>query len=126
VSIVTDPDWREVEFGEWEGQVIDDVIAHSPADVRAWRSSTAVRPPGGESLDEMTRRVLAARDRTLARFDGDPAIVVTHSMPIRSLVVEALGAPSVAIHNLRPGTGSMTEFRFAANGDVVVSGFSVS
>jgi probable phosphoglycerate mutase len=125
LEIITDPEWREVEFGEWEGRAIADVIATSPSEAAAWRGSTSVRTPGGESLADMAARVIAARDRLLADYTGQPVVVVTHSMPIRSLVVAALGAPLDAIHQLRPGTGSITELRVGEDG-FVLTGFSLT
>jgi ribonuclease H / adenosylcobalamin/alpha-ribazole phosphatase len=123
-AVTTDPDWRECEFGEWEGQVIEDVIAHSPAEISAWRDDTSVRPRGGESLDAMIVRVMAARDRLLDKFAGQTVVVVTHSLPVRAMVTDVLGAPPTAIHRLRPAPGSITEVRYEAGGAPVVTGFS--
>ena len=125
LEIVTDPDWREVEFGAWQGRAIADVIATSPGEAAAWRGSPSVRAPGGESIADMASRVRAARDRLLASYPGQSVIAVTHSMPIRAQVIDALGAPLDAVHQLRPGTGSVTEIRLGEDG-LVVTGFSLT
>lgn len=125
VSVVTDPDWREVDFGAWEGQAIEEVIVTSREEATAWRASASVSAPGGESIMDMANRVATALDRLFAAYPGRSVIVVTHSMPIRSLVVAALGAPLLSVHQLRPAPGSVTELRAGDNG-LVLTGFSLT
>jgi broad specificity phosphatase PhoE/ribonuclease HI len=124
--VTTDSGWRECEFGEWEGAVIDDVVANSPAEIGAWRASTAVAAPGGESLDQMTKRVVAARDQALARYPGQTVVVVTHSLPIRALIAVTLDAPLPAIHQIRPAVGSLTDLRVEPDGSAVLAGFNIA
>ncbi|HSJ61554.1 MAG TPA: bifunctional RNase H/acid phosphatase [Jiangellaceae bacterium] len=117
--------WRECEFGEWEGLHFDEVAERYPYEIAAWRNSTASPAPGGESLDQMTARIAAARDDVLERYSGQPVIVVTHSMPIRALMRIALDAPPEAIHRLRPAPGSVTELRTFAGGFTTVTAFGL-
>jgi probable phosphoglycerate mutase len=117
--------WRECEFGEWEGLHFDEAAERYPREIAAWRASTASPAPGGESLDQMTARVAAARDDVLERYSGQPVIVVTHSMPIRALMRIALDAPPEAIHRLRPAPGSVTELRTFAGGFTTVTAFGL-
>jgi ribonuclease H / adenosylcobalamin/alpha-ribazole phosphatase len=124
LELLVDPEWRECDFGEWEGLVIDQVAERYRDRVIAWRDSTAEAPPGGESLEAMSARVFAARDGVLDRFSGEAAIVVTHSLPIRALVCDALGAPLTAIHQLRPAPGSVTELLTYAGG-TSITGFGL-
>ncbi len=125
VEVVTDSDWREVEFGQWEGRAIEDVIATSPDEAAAWRGSASVRAPGGESIAEMANRVAGALDRLFDVYRDQSIVVVTHSMPIRSLIVAALSAPLESIHRLRPATGSVTELSAADDG-LVLMGFNLT
>ncbi|HSI93268.1 MAG TPA: bifunctional RNase H/acid phosphatase [Jiangellaceae bacterium] len=109
LPVTTDAAWRECEFGAWEGLPAEEAAERFPRETAGWRTSTASPAPGGESLDQMAARIFRARDRLLDRFGGQTVVVVTHSMPIRALVCDALGAPSMAIHQLRPAPGSVTE-----------------
>jgi probable phosphoglycerate mutase len=125
LPMTTDPAWRECEFGQWEGLRFDEAAERFPAEVAAWRASTSSPAPGGESLDQMTARIVAARDEVLRRFAAEPVIVVTHSMPIRALTRLVLDAPPDAIHRLRPAPGSVTEFRTFAGGLTTVTAFGL-
>lgn len=125
LPMTTEAEWRECEFGEWEGLRFEEVVGRFPDEVAAWRASTASPAPGGESLDQMTTRITAARDEVLERYGGQPVIVVTHSLPIRALIRLALDAPPEAIHRLRPAPGSVTELLTSAGGLTTVTAFGL-
>ncbi len=72
-----DPDWAEGDFGDWTGELISDV----GDDYHAWRTGH-FDPPGGEPLEAMARRVVAAADRV----PGGRHLVVTHGGVIRMLL----------------------------------------
>lgn len=71
------PGLRERTLGDWERRSRDEVRAHGGFDtLLAWNG----RPPGGESLDDLRRRVLA----TLAEHDGPTdTLVVCHGGVMR-------------------------------------------
>src|SRR3989338_332856 len=49
---------NEVSFGEWEGMFHRAILKCSPKKARAWyRGSWSSRPPGGESIQSLGRRV---------------------------------------------------------------------
>jgi probable phosphoglycerate mutase len=125
LPLTEDAAWRECEFGEWEGLRFDEAAERFPHEIAAWRTSTASPAPGGESLDQMTARIVAARNEVLQRFTAEPVIVVTHSMPIRALIRLALAAPPEAIHRLRPAPGSVTELLTFAGGLTTVTAFGL-
>jgi broad specificity phosphatase PhoE len=80
---------REIELGEVEGLEFD---AFPPA-LRAGllHDPTAVRFPGGETYDELQRRVCAALDDIVARHPEHTVVAVTHAGPIRSALAAWLG-----------------------------------
>jgi len=73
-----DPALRELHFGDWELRTHTDVEAESPDLIRAfWDAPGATKAPGGESWDELCRRVDSAIDRLLAHNFAD-LIIVAH------------------------------------------------
>jgi broad specificity phosphatase PhoE len=81
-------DWRlrEANRGEWEGRLFEDVAREEPERYAAWmRAGAGWRFPGGESLGEQQRRVLACvRD---ARAAGElPALLICHGGSIRVML----------------------------------------
>ena len=78
----------EMNYGEWDGTPIADV----PIEVwRQWRSDPEFKPPGGESLHDVSKRVGSLMGELL--ISDDLAIVVSHVSPIKAALTWALGAP---------------------------------
>jgi probable phosphoglycerate mutase len=124
LDVRVDAGWTEASFGAWDGLTAPEVAARWPAEHRAWLASTAVAPPGGESLDDLTQRVRVARDRLLARAPRRRLLVVTHASPIKALVCEALGAPASAAWRLDSAPAAVTVVRWWADGGASVSAFN--
>ncbi|TDD67069.1 bifunctional RNase H/acid phosphatase [Jiangella aurantiaca] len=123
LQVRIDEAWRECHFGDWDGLTLAQLGERYPDALAAWYESTAARPPGGESLDDVARRIGAARDKLVAEYPGQPVIVVTHSMPMRTLTTLALGAPPDALFRLLPAPGSVTELQYYADGTTAVPSF---
>ncbi|WP_299306880.1 histidine phosphatase family protein [uncultured Croceicoccus sp.] len=84
VAVRSDPDWRELHFGEWEGQ--------SPADLddaalaRFWADPDADPPPGGERWSALCDRVTRALGRV-----GPDTLIVAHAGSIRAALCRLCG-----------------------------------
>ncbi|WP_245758813.1 histidine phosphatase family protein [Tropicimonas isoalkanivorans] len=79
---------REIHFGTWEAKTFDAVDAQDPQLARLyWESPGDVRPPGGESWNDLSRRV----DRVVDWLTGEEGdiIAVSHFGPILSQVMRA-------------------------------------
>jgi probable phosphoglycerate mutase len=124
LSVRVDEGWTEVSFGEWDGRTAEEVADRWPDEHRAWLASTSVAPPGGDSLDQLTRRIRVARDRLVARSPRRRVLVVTHASPIKSVVCEALGAPASAAWRLDSSPASLTVVRWWSDGGAAVSAFN--
>lgn len=123
-KVHVDEEWRECEFGEWEGLTLAEIGERYPQQMEQWFASTSFRAPGGESLDEMTARIAAARDRLVTEHQGRIIVAVTHSMPVRALVRMALEASPVAMFRMRPAPGSVSELHHYRDGEVVLNSFN--
>ena len=85
-----DSDLREIHFGAWELQPFDKVP--DQARLRAfWEQPGALRPPGGESWDDIVARVNRAVARLMRAHPGRDLIVVAHLGAILTQVQRALG-----------------------------------
>jgi probable phosphoglycerate mutase len=116
--------FRECAFGEWDGHTFAEVKQGWPAELAAWLGSTAVRPPGGESFDEVERRVRRARDQLVARYAGRTVLVVSHVTPVKMLVRLALGAPATALYRMEMSPASLTEIAWYADGNASLRRFN--
>jgi alpha-ribazole phosphatase len=96
-----DPALREMHFGQWETRNFAEIEAESPALIRAfWEQPGDVRPPGGESWNDLTTRTQAALDRL--HGTAPDIIVVAHFGPILAALqrAENLSAEAVFAHRI--------------------------
>ena len=75
----------ESQRGDWEGRSLDEIQRSEPEAWAAWKQGGAgFRFPGGESLAEHQRRVLAVLEAV--RSGDQPALVVAHGGTIRCAI----------------------------------------
>ncbi|NSC21437.1 bifunctional RNase H/acid phosphatase, partial [Streptomyces albus subsp. chlorinus] len=118
LDVRTEEGLRETDFGAWEGLTFAEVRERHPEDLETWLGSTSARPTGGgESFEEVTRRVVRARDRLLTRHAGRTLLVVTHVTPIKTLVRLALGAPPEALFRMELAAASLSAVAYYADGN---------
>jgi probable phosphoglycerate mutase len=107
---------RECAFGEWDGLTFAEVSAGWPERLATWLADPTVTAPGGESFDEVRRRVSAARDEVVERHAQQAVLVVTHVTPVKLLVADVLGAPPSAVYRMELAPASLTEVEWYAGG----------
>lgn len=77
-------DLREIRAGEWEGLTFAEIALRYPDDVSVWNNDIGLsRPTGGESVAELSERVLAAVRRIAAENEGRTVFIGSHATPIR-------------------------------------------
>jgi ribonuclease H / adenosylcobalamin/alpha-ribazole phosphatase len=120
VPVEVDADLAECAFGEWEGLTFAEVEEGWPDLLSRWLASTAVPPPGGESIDAVHVRVRAARDRIVERSRGRCVVVVSHVTPIKTLVLLALQAPARAAYRMEVAPASLSTVLWFDDGNASV------
>jgi broad specificity phosphatase PhoE len=84
-------DFREVDFGRWEGLTKEEIQTRDPILYQKWQSGGGgFDYPGGESRQEFRARVSRGLARLLAA-DVDCALLVLHKGVIRVIVEELTG-----------------------------------
>jgi len=85
-------DFREIDFGRWEGRTLSELEASDPVAFRQWRDGVPeFEYPGGEPRAHFRTRVARGLDRLL----GAPArgaLVVAHKGVVRAIVAKLTGA----------------------------------
>lgn len=85
---------RELNLGVWEGLTFKEIMEKYPDALKARYEDLAnFKIDGGESLDEMSRRVMPAFEQIVADHRGGEVCVVSHSGVNRILLTRMLGAP---------------------------------
>ena len=115
LAMEVDDDLVECAFGDWEGLTFAQVQQTWPQALADWLGSTSVAPPGGESFDQVERRVRRARDRIVEDHPARGVLVVSHVTPIKTFVRLALGAPSSALYRMELSPASLTTVAWYAD-----------
>jgi broad specificity phosphatase PhoE len=90
LDVVSLPELREVDVGEWSGLTREEIEARWPGAMGTWRDE-GHGWQAGESYEEMAARVVASIDRLAREHDGDRILYVGHGGTIRALLAHAHG-----------------------------------
>ncbi|MFS8104481.1 bifunctional RNase H/acid phosphatase [Lentzea alba] len=90
IQVITHQGLIETDFGTWEGLTFAEAARQDPEIHRRWLGDTSVRPPEGESFDEVGARVRKARTEIIARYGGKTLVLVSHVTPIKTMLRQAL------------------------------------
>lgn len=120
VGVAVDDGLAETDFGRWDGLTFAEVREVWPTEHAAWLADSAVTPPGGESINQVARRVRKVRDRLLAAYPGRTVAVVSHVTPIKLVLCSALGAPVSSLFRIHLDTASLSTVDWYPDGPAVV------
>ena len=124
LPVQVDDDLIETDFGDWEGLTFLEAAERDPDLHRRWLRDTGLRPPGGESFDEVQQRIERARDRIIAEHGPSTVLVVSHVTPIKTLLRLALGAGTSILHRLHLDLASLSIAEFYPDGGTSVRLFN--
>ena len=110
----------ETDFGAWEGLTFTEAAERDPELHRRWLSDTSVAPPGGESFDEVHRRVRRARNDLISEHAGTNIVVVSHVTPIKTLLRMALDVGPSLLFRLHLDLASLSVAEFYPDGHASV------
>jgi alpha-ribazole phosphatase len=84
----------ELNYGAWEGKTFEEIRRTDPATYCAWQSDPGrTAPPGGESGEQLIRRVTPFLDAIVSRHTHGNVVVVCHKTVCRLVVCHVLGLP---------------------------------
>jgi 2,3-bisphosphoglycerate-dependent phosphoglycerate mutase len=90
LPIEVDAGLREVDVGDWAGREVGEIESADPEAFRRWREGRKGWN-GGESYEQMGKRVVAAVVRIAARHPAETILLVTHGGSIRACRATAAG-----------------------------------
>ncbi len=107
------PEFREVDFGRWEGLTLEEIEGRDPVAFADWQSGAdGFEYPGGESRADFHARVSAGLAKLLAG-PARTALVVVHKGVIRAIAAELTGQE---IDGEAPELGGIVEVTRGADG----------
>ncbi|MBV8937842.1 MAG: histidine phosphatase family protein [Alphaproteobacteria bacterium] len=88
------PELIDIDYGEWQGLTPEDVRRKSPEALATWyRSPQWADIPGGESLQQVLARVVAALRNVIGSRPEDTVVIVGHDSVNRVILLHALDLP---------------------------------
>jgi broad specificity phosphatase PhoE len=122
LGVMTSPDFREMNFGCWEGKNIDYIKENYKDMYNQWITEPhMVHIPGGEHMDRVQQRALAGVLRIADENPGSKVVLVSHGVTIKTIVFGLLNINLVHARNVRLDNGGITIIDFTENGNVLVT-----
>ena len=121
--VIVDDRLNEVSFGRWEGAKHHEIHIKFPEASRNWyRALWSSRPPGGESLRSLGRRVSEFMTELKAKFldHSRPCVLVTHGGTIRMFLIQILNVTPEIFWGLRVDPASVSMIDITAKRKEVV------
>ncbi len=92
LKILLHPGITDMSFGDWEGRPIKEVEGSDADRFRLWRERPdLLKVPGGERLDEVRTRAMAALEEVIQTHAHGTVIMVSHRVVTKVLICAILG-----------------------------------
>jgi probable phosphoglycerate mutase len=109
VEIIKDPRLHEQDVGEWAGRRASDVFTAACLR-RIEQKGKDFKPPGGESMNDVGRRMLTWLDEQSGK-DSLTVFAFTHGGAIRALASTLHDLSHAQAYPIRPANGSVSLVR---------------
>jgi len=122
IPIEKDKALNERMYGELQGlNKAETAKKYGEEQVKIWRRSYDVRPPGGESLKDTAERVLPYYEQTIKPYllKGEAVLVAAHGNSLRALIMELEQLPREQVLELNIPTGAPLLYELDQTGKVV-------
>ena len=114
LKIIIDKNLIEKSEGIWEGKTLWQVREKDSKNYYKWlKNPFKNRPPKGESIMDLNKRVKKFYKTILKKYLGKSIIVVTHSGPIKMFILNVLGANINKFWHLVTKCGGIVEIHLS-------------
>ncbi len=94
LPVLIEPCLREINMGEWEGKLGVDIPALYPCEwANRLRYPCESHPPGGESLIDLSKRVVDVIIELSRNYPDAPILIVSHGLALAVLLCHAWAIP---------------------------------
>ena len=100
LPLLTDRRLREIYAGSWEGRSFNDLSQTAPSYMVFRNDIGTCQTDGGESVAQLSQRVLEAFYEIADRNEGKTVVITTHATPIRALMTHAQGKTLAEMKNI--------------------------
>jgi broad specificity phosphatase PhoE len=117
---ISDPRWREIDHGEWEGLTYRQVLDQAPEQARAhWNDPLHIPAPQGETLLAVAERVQAATNDLIANYAGRCVLLVAHATSLQVLCCQLFQTPLKLYWQWKFDLGSLSCLELYQSGTII-------
>jgi broad specificity phosphatase PhoE len=103
----------DMSFGKWEGRPVKEVQVHDRELYQQWRERPhLVKLPGGESLDEVRVRAMAALEEVVRSHHAKNIVMVSHRVINKVIICGVLGIDNSHFWQIGQDTASINLIEF--------------
>ena len=107
----------DIDYGEWTGKTLEEVERADPERYALWwRLPQLVRPPKGDSLQDLMARTAEAVREIIASHPHGRVVVVGHDSTNRAPLLTLLDLPPSAFWRFQQSPCNLTEIDISPNG----------
>ncbi len=111
----------DMSFGKWEGRPHQEIRENDSKTYRQWvETPHLVRLPGGEGLDDVRVRAMAAIEEVIRNHPGKTLILVTHRVICKVLICAILGLDNSHFWQITQDTTAINFIQYR-NGKYILS-----
>jgi phosphoserine phosphatase len=111
---------NDFDFGEWQAMSKADVKEKYPDILDRWQKDPQrARIPGGESLNDVKKRVQKAVKDIVSRHEEGSVLIVSHRIILKAIILNLLGLDLSHFNNIRVDNVGVTSFGYE-KGDFVL------
>ena len=112
LPIQTEPEFKEVSFGLWEGKTVDELLETEADEIKKyWDDPINTTPPQGENLLAFEKRVLSGWEQMLNDFQGQHILLISHAGVMRMILCHILGMPLTELFKLDVGLAKVSRIQ---------------
>ena len=121
LEVETLPGIIDMSFGNWEGHAHQEIRKMDPETYRLWREQPQrVTLPGGEGLDQVRTRAMAALEEVIDKNPGLTVVLVSHRVITKILLCAILGLDNSHFWQIKQDTTAINRIDYM-NGLYILS-----
>ncbi|MDX8404614.1 MAG: histidine phosphatase family protein [Mariprofundus sp.] len=120
IPCIIEPRVAEIFYGSWEGKTSDEIRSTFPGMLEQWRRDpTGMRPPNGESPEELRHRLEQWLSEVSNAYQGRHMLLVSHSGVLRMLISLAMQAAVVSTRHMHMPYACWSRIQCSPEGNIL-------
>jgi len=122
LAVKTAPALTDINYGKWQGLANEEAQLKYPELYKRWQNTPEnVTFPGGESLEDVKKRVWPFLKETITAHNGLKVVLVSHRVVHKVLICALLEIGNAGFYRIKLDTAGITRFEFSKGQAVLIA-----